>query len=210
MKLYSYWRSSCSWRIRIVLAHKRIPHDLTPVHLLRGGGEQHGDAYASINPMRQVPSLVLDDGETITQSAAIIEYLEEAHPEPPLLPRALLARARARELAAITATGIQPLQNLSVLREIDKLGGDRAAWGKMWLERGLAAMEAWAQPSPYLVGADVSVADVFVVPQLYNARRFGIEVSAYPALRRAEQACLELPAFYDTRPEAQPDAQPGA
>jgi maleylpyruvate isomerase len=210
VRLYSYWRSSCSWRVRIALAYKGVAHELSPVHLLRGGGEQYRAEYASMNPMRQVPTLVLDDGEVLTQSPAIIEYLEDTHPEPRLLPGDPRARARARELADIVATGMQPLQNLSVLREIAGLGGDKAAWARRWIERGLAALEARARPAPYLAGSQVSVADVFAVPQLYNARRFGIELDAFPALRRAEEACLELPAFCDTRPEAQPDAEPGA
>ncbi len=206
MKLYSYWRSSCSWRVRIALAHKRIPHELVPVHLIRGGGEQHDSAYASLNPMRQVPALALDDGDVLTQSPAIIEYLEELYPEPPLLPRDPLSRARARELAAIVATGIQPLQNLSVLREIERIGADRAAWARTWLERGLAALESRAAPGPLLAGDGMTLADIFAVPQLYNARRFGIDTDAYPALSRAESACMQIPAFWDTRPEAQPDA----
>jgi maleylpyruvate isomerase len=209
MKLYSYWRSSCSWRVRIALAYKRLPHDLSPVHLLRGGGEQHAREYQPLNPMAQVPTLVTDSGEVLTQSMAIVEYLEEEHPEPPLLPSAALARARARELAAIVATGIQPIQNLSVLQAIDELGGDRAAWSRRWIERGLAALEARATPGPYLAGAEPTIADVFAVPQLYNARRFGIDVAAYPAVARAEEACMKLPAFRDTRPESQPDAEPG-
>jgi maleylpyruvate isomerase len=210
MKLYSYWRSSCSWRVRIALAYKTLPHDLSPVHLLRGGGEQHAGAYQTLNPMAQVPTLVTDSGDVITQSMAIVEYLEQVHPEPPLLPSAALARARARELAAIVATGIQPIQNLTVLQAIDELGGDRAAWSRRWIERGLAALEARAAPGPYLAGAEPTIADVFAVPQLYNARRFGIDVAAYPAVARAEEACMKLSAFHDTRPENQPDAEPGA
>jgi maleylpyruvate isomerase len=210
MKLYSYWRSSCSWRVRIALAYKRLPHALAPVHLLRGGGEQHAGGYAALNPLAQVPTLITEAGEVLTQSLAIVEYLEELYPEPPLLPSGALARARARELASIVATGIQPLQNLSVLQAIDELGGDRAAWSRRWIERGLAALEARATPGPYLAGAQPSIADVFAVPQLYNARRFGIDLAAYPTLSRAEEACLELPAFTDTRPEQQPDTEPGA
>ena len=196
--------------MRIALAYKSVPYDLSPVHLLRSGGEQYAEAYASLNPMRQVPTLVIDDGVVLTQSLAICEYLDEAFPEPPLLPGDPLARARARELAAIVATGIQPIQNLSVLREVEALGGERAAWSRMWIERGLAALEERARPGPYLAGDAITIADVCAVPQLYNARRFGVDVAAYPALARAERACLEHPAFHDTRPENQPDAESGA
>lgn len=209
MKLYSYWRSSCSWRARIALAHKDLDYEIVPVHLVRGGGEQHAGEYAALNPMRQVPTLVTSAGETITQSLAIVEYAEELRPEPTLLPGDALARARARELAAIIATGTQPLQNISVLREIEALGGDRGEWGRRHIERGLAALEARADPAgPLLCGARVTIADAVLVPQLYNARRFGVDTAAYAALARAEEAALALPSFYRTRPEAQPDAEP--
>lgn len=210
MRLYSYWRSSCSWRARIAFAHKGLRYELAPVHLLRGGGEQHAPEYASLNPMRQVPTLEFDSGEVLTQSPAIVEYLEEIEPTPSLLPGDPLARARAREIASIIATGAQPLQNLSVLAEVKRLGGDKAAWGKAFLERGLAAAEARARPGPFLVGEHPSLADAFAVPQLYNARRFGVDTASYPALARAEAAAMELPAFFDTRPEAQPDAEASA
>lgn len=209
MKLYGYWRSSASWRVRIGLAWKGLRYDYVPVHLVKEGGQQHGEAHRARNPMEQVPVLEVD-GRLLTQSLAILEWLEEAHPQPALLPRDPFLRLRARQLAEIPNSGIQPLQNLSILQEIEKLGGDKQAWGAKWNRRGLGAMEAIARETAgrFLVGDDVSIADVCLVPQLYAARRFNVDLAAFPTLLRVEAACAELEAFKQAHADAQPDATP--
>jgi maleylpyruvate isomerase len=212
MKLYGYWRSSSAWRVRIALAWKRLPYEYQPVHLVRDGGEQHGAAYQAINPMEEVPTLELEDhGRTlrITQSLAIIDLLEAMAPTPPLLPQHPFLRARARQLAEIVNAGIQPLQNSGVLARVkNELHGDEAAWARHFITRGLAALEAVSKETAevFLLGEAVSVADVCLIPQLYNARRFGVPLAAYPTLTRVEGACVVLPAFADSHPDKQPDA----
>jgi maleylpyruvate isomerase len=208
--LFGYWRSSASWRVRIALSYKGIAWHTAPVHLVRDGGEQHASSYHVINPMEQVPALLVDD-ETppLTQSLAILEYLEETHPMPPLLPSTPVARARARALAECVNSGIQPLQNLFVLKRIKaEYHGDEQAWARLFIERGLAAMEEASRltAGEYLVGDAVTVADVCLVPQLYNARRFGVALDAYPTLVRVEANCERLPSFALAHPDRQPDA----
>lgn len=207
--LYGYWRSSCSWRVRIALAHKGLDVRHEAVHLVRDGGAQHRAAHRERNAARQVPVLEVD-GAPIAQSMAILEYLEERWPEPPLLPADPLDRARARQLAELINSGIQPLQNLAVLQHVEVEHGAEArkAWGAYWIARGLAALEAQAERTAgrYCVGGTVSFADLCLVPQLYNARRFGLALHAYPTLLRVEAACNELPAFMAAHPDVQPDA----
>ncbi len=212
MKLYSYWRSSCSWRVRIALNLKGLAYEYQAVHLVRGGGEQHAEAYRRLNPLRQVPTLVTGDGTAITQSLAILEYLEETHPAPPLLPEGALARARVRQLAEVVNAGIQPVQNASVLKQLEALGQDKQAWAASFIARGLAALEAMAKETAgaYLVGDAVSFADCCLVPQLYNARRYGVDLAPYPTLTRVEAACQEREAFQAAHPDRQPDAPTGA
>lgn len=206
MKLHGYWRSSASWRARIGLAWKGLSYEYLPVHLLRG--EQSAEGYASKNPMGQVPLLVLDDGRTIAQSMAILEYLEEVHPEPPLLPNDPIGRAHARQIAEMINSGIQPLQNVGVQRHVASLGADEKAWAAHWITKGLAALEAVVSRTAgrHCVGDSVSFADVCLVPQLYAARRFPIDLNAYPTLLRIEAACAELPAFRAAHADVQPDA----
>lgn len=210
--LYGYWRSSSTWRVRIALAHKGIPYETAVVHLVKDGGEQRSEAFKKLNPRGEVPLLqVMHAGQPfrVAQSMAIIEYLEETHPEPALLPREPLARARARHLAEMVNAGIQPLQNLRVLQYVKStLGGDDQAWARAWIHSGLQALEQEAQASagPFLVGDAVSLADVFMVPQLYNARRFNVDLTAFPTLTRVEARCMELPAFVAAHPDKQPDA----
>lgn len=212
--LYGYWRSSASYRVRIGLALKGLSYGTSPVHLLRGGGEQLGEAYREKNPMGQVPTLeVIEEGRAplrLAQSLAILEYLDERFPEPPLLPASAEERATARQLAETVNAGIQPLQNLSVLRHLKNLGVDERAFARRWNEAGLAALEALASRTAgaFLVGDAVSMADCCLVPQLYAARRFGVDPAAYPTLARVEAACLALPAFRAAEPDAQPDAEP--
>jgi maleylpyruvate isomerase len=212
VKLYGYWRSSSAWRVRIALAWKGVPYSYQPVHLVRDGGEQHKDAYRAVNPMEEVPTLEFEEeGQVrrLTQSLAIIDYLEAYAPSPPLLPRAPFLRARARQLAEIINAGIQPLQNSGVLARVKtQLGGDEAAWARHYITRGLAALELVARETAgaFLIGEAVSVADVLLVPQLYNARRFAVPLEPYPILGRVEAACVSLPAFADSHPDKQPDA----
>jgi maleylpyruvate isomerase len=215
VKLWSYWRSSASWRVRIALGWKGLAYEYEPVHLLRDGGDQYRPGYQDVNPFSQVPTLELDergpDGgpRRIAQSMAILAYLEERFPAPPLLPADPYLRARARMLAEIVNAGIQPLQNTPVLRQVKEvLGGDEQAWGRHFVARGLAALERSAAETvgTFLVGDQPSIADVCLVPQLYSARRFGVTVEDFPTLLRVEAACEPLPAFALARPERQPDA----
>lgn len=212
MILYNYWRSSSSWRVRLALELKGLPYEYRAVHLLKDGGVQNGAEYRQMNPMRTVPMLELTEGgrpHRIAQSLAIIEFLEDRHPTPPLLPREPFARALVRELSEAINSGIQPLQNLAVLQYVKAtLGGDEKAWAKHWIERGLEALELRVSPNAgrYCVGDAVTLADVCLVPQLYASRRFGADVSQYPTLVKVEAALSELPAFQKAHADRQPDA----
>jgi maleylpyruvate isomerase len=212
MRLYSYWRSSCSWRVRIALNLKGIQYEYAPIHLMRDGGAQNTDEYRDKNPLRTVPLLEWEEGgkvRRLSQSMAILAYLEERWPKPALWPGDPLRRSQAWMLAEIPNSGIQPLQNLVVMQKVKADGGDANAWSKHWNERGLAALEAWAKPlaGTFLLGDEVTVADVCLVPQLYGARRFGADLSPFPTLTRVERACEALDAFARARPERQPDAE---
>ncbi|MFN3552333.1 MAG: maleylacetoacetate isomerase [Novosphingobium meiothermophilum] len=205
--LHGYWRSSASWRVRIALALKGLAWDSAP-HDLRTG-EQRTASYLALNPQGVVPSLVVD-GEVLTQSMAICEYLDETHPEPPLLPGTALERARIRAFAQAIACEIHPLQNLRVLKMVRALGQDEAGvnrWAAEVIERGLEACAQLVagQDGPYCFGAQVTLADVLLVPQLGNARRYGarFDFGRIPAI---EAACMELPAFAETAPARQSDA----
>jgi maleylacetoacetate isomerase len=215
--LYSYWRSSCSYRVRIVLALKGVPYEYKAVHLVRDGGEQLKDAYTALNPMREVPTLVVD-GHVLTQSTAIVEYLEETHPQPALLPADAHGRAIVRAVCNIIATDIQPVGNLRVLKHVMSLlpGDDKAAkeearsaWAKHYITAGFAGLEALlaAHAGKYCVGDAVTLADAFLVPQVYNAHRFGVDMTRYPTITRVAAALAELPAFKAAQPSAQPDAE---
>jgi len=212
VKLYSYWRSSCSWRVRIALAHKGIAYEYAPVHLLRGGGEQLEEGYREKSPMAQVPTLEFEEGgekRRLTQSLAIIEYLEERFPEPRLLPADPFLRAKARQLAEIVNAGIQPFQNLSAGRYVKaELGGDERAFARHFISRGLTAFEAEAKAlaGRFSIGDTPSIADLCLVPQLYGARRMGVALEGFPTLLRVEAACAALPAFLAAHPDAQVDA----
>jgi maleylpyruvate isomerase len=206
MKLYSFWRSTCSWRVRIALGLKGIDYQYQPVNL--AAGEQHRDDYARLNPMRQVPMLELDDGTRIAQSMAIVDWLDATHPDPPLVPRALMDRVRARQQSEIITSGIQPLQNTSTQSYVrDQLHGDSKEWTRHWVMKWLAALELEmaATAGRYAIGDAVSIVDVCLVPELYFARRFHIDLTVYPTLVRVEAACAELPAFQRAHGEAQPD-----
>lgn len=214
MRLYNYWRSSASWRVRYALAHKGVPYEYVAVPLIEGGGQQHGAEYRARNPMEQVPTLEwVEGGETLRlcQSLAIIEYVDGAFPGPRLLPERGYVRAKVRQLAEIVNAGIQPLQNLELLRYVrDELKGDTAAWARHFVGHGIRALEAEAAhtASTCLVGDEVTLADCCLVPQLYACRRFGIDLAGCPTLLRVEASLQALPAYAASHPDAQPDAQP--
>jgi maleylacetoacetate isomerase len=214
MKLYTFFRSSASYRVRIALNLKGITCEQAPIHLRRGGGEQLQPAYKSVNPQALVPALE-DNGRVLTQSLAIIEYLEERYPDPPLFPHDPADKALVRSMALVIACEVHPLQNLRVLNYIksaysqtdDQVNG----WSQHWIDLGLAALEQMivAQPKRgrFCFGDRPTLADICVVPQLGNARRYGCDLSRYPVILGIEKNCLALAAFADAAPERQPDAE---
>lgn len=211
MKLHTYFRSSCSFRVRIALHYKGLPWDDAFVHLRRG--DQRAAAFLARNPQGLVPTLE-DEGLVISQSLAILEYLEERYPDPPLLPGGAGARARVRQLACAVACDIQPLQNLSVTQALQRDFGlgeaDTARWVGSVIERGLAAVEGiLSQPGTGTCchGDAPTLADVCLVPQVWNARRFGCDLSNLPLVQRVDRHCAALAAFRAAAPDAQPDAQ---
>ena len=215
MKLYNYFRSSASFRVRIALNLKGLAYELLPVHLARDGGEQHSPEFREVNPQELVP--VLRHGQRrIAQSVAILEYLDEMWPQPPLLPATARERARARALALLVACDIHPLNNLRVLqyfeREWNVPQPEREQWVRHWIAEGFAGFERLLADNPSTGGfceGDVpSMADCLLVPQLYNARRFKLDLAPYPIATRIEANCLALEAFKKAVPEAQPDAPP--
>jgi maleylpyruvate isomerase len=214
MKLYTYFRSSAAYRVRIALNLKELSYEAIPVHLLRGGGEQLQEQYRSINPSGLVPAFQ-DDYLTLTQSMAILEYLEETYPQIPLMPKDPAGRARVRELAQIVACDIHPVNNLRVLRYLVKdLGLSeevKTEWYRHWLVGGLEVLETHLarDPSsgPLCHGYNPTIADCFLVPQVFNAPRHGIDVSVYPNIARVNEACAKVPAFIAAHPSNQPDAE---
>jgi maleylacetoacetate isomerase len=214
MKLYNYFRSSASFRVRIALNLKGLPYEYAVVHLTKGGGQQFAPEFRAINPDALIP--VLDDeGQRLTQSLAIIEYLEETHPEPPLLPTAPLERAYVRAIALGIACEIHPLNNLRVLRylvrDLKVTDEQKDAWYRHWVQEGLAAIEARLVAEKrcgrYALGSRVTLADVVIVPQIFNAKRFDCRLDHVPTVMRIFDHCMELPAFVDAQPARQPDAE---
>jgi len=212
MKLHGYWRSSAAYRVRIALNLKDLTAEQVPVDLVAGA--HHRPEHLARQPQGIVPVLELDDGTCLTQSLAICEYLDEAHPEPSLLPEGPLARARVRALAQVVACDIHPVNNLRLLTYLtDTLGhseGENLAWYRHWIAEGFQALEAMlSSPATgaFCHGDAPTLADVCLVPQLYNARRFDCDLSPYPTLVRIGQACEALPAFADAHPSRQPDAR---
>ena len=213
MRLYNYFRSSASYRVRIALALKGLDCELAPVHLLRR--EQSSDAYRAMAPSQLVPSLQLD-GDVLTQSMAIIEYLEEVHPQPSLLPGDALARARIRSLAQDVACEIHPLNNLRVLRYLVhdmKLGDeDKERWYRHWIETGLEVVEQRlagdARTGRYCHGDTPTLADCVLVPQIFNAQRFDTRLEHVPTVMRVFDECMRLDAFATTQPSAYPESAP--
>ncbi len=214
LNLYTYFRSSAAFRVRIALEWKGLAFHSIPVHLLREGGGQHAPEYVARNPQRLIPALDVD-GRMLTQSLAILEYLEETHPQPPLLPPDAIGRARVRALCAAVACDIHPLNNLRVLRYLSStLGIDeprRDAWYRHWIEIGFEAIERLLQrdrpPGPYCHGETPTLADCCLIPQVFNANRYRIPLDPYPTIRAIHDACLRLEAFQRAAPQAQPDAE---
>jgi fumarylacetoacetase len=216
--LYSYWRSSCSWRVRIALAHHGIPFEARPVHLVREGGEQLKEDYLSVNNMAQVPSLSFKDEagatHTITQSLAILQFLDEYGSSESLLPSGSqdpLRRARALEIAEVINAGIQPLQNLAHIKAIGAVSDKDAATSiaATAIRKGLATCEKLvsAHGGRFAVGDGLTIADLCIVPQLYNARRFQVDLSPFPCLLKVEESCRALPSFQAAAPDVQSDAE---
>ncbi len=211
--LYSYWRSSCSYRVRVALNFKGLDYEYRDVHLVRDGGEQHQEAYRKLNPMGQVPSLITPDG-ALTQSMAILEYLELVKPEPSLFPGNPYQACRIRAVCETINAGIQPLQNLNVLQDLKtRYGVDQdgvAEWVAHWIAKGLDAVEKEVAPHAgrFCFGDQVTAADMFLAPQVYNAVRFKVDMAQFPTLSRINEACLKEPVFLDAEPSRQPDAAP--
>ncbi len=210
MKLHGYFRSSASYRVRIALNLKGLGADHLSHHLRKG--EQRDPAFLAINPQGLVPALQDDAGAVLTQSLAIVEWLEETHPQPALLPKDPLRRARVRAFALVLACDTHPVQNLKVLARLRELGlpEEQVTGWAAWANReGLAACEALiaTEPGPFCFGKAPTIADLCLVPQLFNARRFGVDVSAYPRLLQAEAAAQAMKAFADAAPDKQSDAE---
>ena len=211
MKLYSYFRSSAAYRVRIALNLKGLAYEMVSIHLTKDGGKQKSAEYRAINPQMRVPALTLPSGEVLLQSLAIIEYLDETHPNPALLPADAIGRAKVRAVSQIVACDIHPLNNLIALNYLkNQLKHDQAAvdaWYTAWVVAGFEAIEPLLRPVPYAFGDKVTLADLCLVPQVFNARRFKIPLERFPKIVAADAACAKLPAFDQARPENQPDAE---
>ncbi|MFM0005611.1 maleylacetoacetate isomerase [Paraburkholderia dipogonis] len=215
MKLYSYFRSSASYRVRVALALKGLPYEYAPVHLLKGGGQQLSPVYRELNSDGLVPTL--EDGpQVLTQSLAIIEYLNELRPEPPLLPAAPADRAYVRSVALQVASEIHPVNNLRVLQYLKRRFNiseeQKSEWYQHWIDVGFSSLESRLKSEPrvgdYVFGSAPTIADLCLVPQVWNARRFEIPLNRYPIISRLAANAMKLDAFRQADPAAQPDAEP--
>ncbi|HEY6023226.1 MAG TPA: maleylacetoacetate isomerase [Pseudolabrys sp.] len=211
MKLYTYFRSSAAYRVRIALNLKDLPYEMVPIHLTKEGGRQHTPEFRNINPQARVPALELPSGDVLTQSLAIIEYLNDIHPEPPLLPADALGRAKSRAIAQMIACDIHPLNNLIALqylrRQLKHEQPEIDAWYHHWIIEGFTALEAMLTAGPYACGTQVTIADICLVPQVANAHRLKVPLDKFPKIVAVDTACLKLAAFDKARPENQPDAE---
>jgi maleylpyruvate isomerase len=211
VKLYSYFRSSAAYRARIAFALKGLSYETISIHLTKDGGHQYLSDYRAINPQMRVPAVGLANGDVLLQSLALIEYLDETHPQPRLLPADPVARAHVRAVAQIIACDIHPLNNTGPLNYLRReLKVDEAAinaWYTHWVVAGFDAIEALIKPGPYAFGAEVGLADICLVPQVFNARRFKVPLERYPKIVAVDAACAKLEAFDKARPEKQPDAE---
>ncbi|XP_043999262.1 maleylacetoacetate isomerase isoform X1 [Gambusia affinis] len=201
--LHGYFRSSCSWRVRIAFALKGIEYDQVAVNLIKDGGQQLTEQYKTLNPMQQVPAVEID-GITLSQSLAVIQYIDETRPGPRLLPADPKARAQVRMISDLIASGIQPLQNLSVLQ---KIGAEKLLWAQHFINRGFQALEPILKQTAgkYCVGDEISMADICLTPQVYNAERFKVDVGQYPTIKRLNETLVEIEAFKLSHPSRQPD-----
>lgn len=211
LRLHSYWRATAPYRVRIGLNLKGLPYDYEPVHLVRG--VQHSEAYKAVNRQELVPSLTTEDGQVLTQSLAILEWLEETHPQPALLPASPGDRAVVRAMAAIVACDIHPLNNLRIQQKLSALGVDDAGrdlWSRRWIDDGFAALEPMvaAHGRGFAFGDTPGLADCLLIPQVYSAHRYGVALDPYPAIAAVAARAAEHPAFAAAHPDRQPDAQP--
>jgi maleylacetoacetate isomerase len=209
MILHGYWRSGAAYRTRIALNLKGRPYEQVSVHLVKDGGAHNTPAYKALNPQGRVPTLVLDDGTAILQSPAIIEYLEEAYPTPALLPTDLKARARIRGLCSIIGADIHPLGNVGPLNYLRReFGADTPAvkaWVGKWVQQGFSGIEALLDGGDFCVGTTPTLADCYLIPQVYGAKRFDVPLDAYPKILRVAAHCATLDPFQKAAPDAQPD-----
>ncbi|UWP89116.1 maleylacetoacetate isomerase [Aliiroseovarius crassostreae] len=209
LKLYTYWRSTTSYRVRIALNLKGVPYESHPVNLVKG--EQRSAEFQMMNPGKGVPVLELEDGTVLTQSLAILDYLDHAYPDPALLPNDPLERARVMAAAHIIALDIHPVNNLRVVQHLDKMGhskADSVDWMVHWMTEGLTAFQATLPTgTKFAFGDRPTLADICLVSQLYNGHRWGVDMAPFARLTEIEETCLALPTFAKARPEAQPDAE---
>jgi maleylacetoacetate isomerase len=210
VKLYTYFRSSAAYRVRIALNLKDIAYEGISIHLTKDGGQHRKPEYRAVNPQMRVPTLELSSGDKLIQSLAIIDYLDEIFPDPALLPKDAIERAHVRAVAHIVACDIHPLNNLVTLQYLRKLGHDEAAvneWYASWVLAGFEAIEPLLRPGPYAFGSHVGLADLCIVPQVFNARRFKVPLERFPKILAVDAACAKLPAFDKARPENQFDSE---
>jgi len=213
LKLYSYYRSSCSYRVRIALYYKKIDFEYCPVSLIKAGGEQFNESYKKLNPFSQVPSLKQGE-KVLTQSLPILLYLEEIQAEPALLPSEPFQKAEVLSFCEMINSGIQPLQNLAVLKRVGAVSNEttRWDWAKYWMEKGLVACETFLKNNShkssglYCFYDELSLADLFLIPQIYNAHRFDLDMKKYPLLEKINKHCLSLESFQKASPQNQPDS----
>ena len=213
LKLYSYFRSSSSHRVRIALELKKIPFEYHAIHLLKNGGEQHDPSFARLNPMKQIPCLI-DGSFVLGQTMAILQYLDDRFPEPRLFPKSPTEKARVIQVCEVVNSGIQPFQNLDTLGELERRFGAapevREDWARHWISKGFVGLEKLleATAGTYAYGDQVSAADLFIVPQVFSAARYAVDLKAFPVIDRVSRQCMGLEAFRRVDPSSQPDTPP--